>query len=182
LATVYLKSKKHTINYTTRMDLIKPELGLLFWMVVSFLIVFFLLKKFAWKPILDMLKERETSIESALQAAENAKFEMARLQANNEQLIQEAKAERDNILKAAREAKENMISEAKDKATQEADRLIKIARENIHNEKMAAITDLKNQVALLSVEIAEKLIKAELANKESQKDLINKYLEEAKLN
>lgn len=164
------------------MDLIKPELGLLFWMVVSFLIVFFLLKKFAWTPILQMLKERETSIEAALQSAEKAKLEMARLQANNEQLIQEAKAERDAILKAARDAKELMISEAKTKATEEADRLIKIARENINNEKMAAITDLKNQVANLSVEIAEKLIKAELANKESQKDLINRYLEEAKLN
>lgn len=164
------------------MDLIKPELGLLFWMVVSFLIVFFLLKKFAWTPILQMLKERETSIETALQSAEKAKLEMARLQANNEQLIQEAKAERDAILKAARDAKELMISEAKTKATEEADRLIKIARENINNEKMAAITDLKNQVANLSVEIAEKLIKAELANKESQKDLINRYLEEAKLN
>ncbi|UPT68793.1 MAG: F0F1 ATP synthase subunit B [Sphingobacteriales bacterium JAD_PAG50586_3] len=164
------------------MDLIKPELGLLFWMVVSFLLVFFLLKKFAWTPILEMLKERETSIENALQAAEKAKLEMARLQANNEQLIQEAKAERDAILKSARDAKEMMISEAKAKATEEADRLIKIARENINNEKMAAITDLKNQVANLSVEIAEKLIKVELSNKESQKDLINKYLEEAKLN
>lgn len=164
------------------MDLIKPELGLLFWMVVSFLIVFFLLKKFAWTPILQMLKERETSIETALQSAEKAKLEMASLQANNEQLIQEAKAERDAILKAARDAKDQMIAEAKTKATEEADRLIKIARENINNEKMAAITDLKNQVANLSVEIAEKLIKVELANKESQKDLINKYLEEAKLN
>jgi F-type H+-transporting ATPase subunit b len=107
---------------------------------------------------------------------------MARLQANNEQLIQEAKAERDNILKAARDAKDSIIAEAKSRANEEADRLIKIARENINNEKMAAITDLKNQVANLSVEIAEKLIKVELANKESQKDLINKYLEEAKLN
>jgi F-type H+-transporting ATPase subunit b len=151
-------------------------------MVISFLIVFFLLKKFAWKPILEMLDEREKTIETALQSAEKAKDEMARLQANNEQLIQEAKAERDNILKAARDAKDSIIAEAKSRANEEADRLIKIARENINNEKMAAITDLKNQVANLSVEIAEKLIKVELANKESQKDLINKYLEEAKLN
>lgn len=164
------------------MELVKPDIGLLFWMVISFLIVFFLLKKFAWKPILEMLDEREKTIETALQSAEKAKDEMARLQANNEQLIQEAKAERDNILKAARDAKESIISEAKSRANEEADRLIKIARENINNEKMAAITDLKNQVANLSVEIAEKLIKVELANKESQKDLINKYLEEAKLN
>lgn len=164
------------------MDLIKPEIGLLFWMVLSFLIVFFLLKKFAWTPILSMLKEREESIENALQAAEKAKFEMARLQANNEQLIQEAKAERDAILKSARDAKENMISEAKEKATEEADRLIAIARETINNEKMAAVTELKNQVAKLSVEIAEKIIKGELANKDSQKELIGKYLEEAKLN
>jgi F-type H+-transporting ATPase subunit b len=164
------------------MELVKPDIGLLFWMVISFLIVFFLLKKFAWKPILEMLDEREKTIETALQSAEKAKDEMARLQANNEQLIQEAKAERDNILKAARDAKDSIIAEAKSRANEEADRLIKIARENINNEKMAAITDLKNQVANLSVEIAEKLIKVELANKESQKDLINKYLEEAKLN
>lgn len=164
------------------MDLIKPDIGLLFWMVVSFLLVFFLLKKFAWTPILEMLKEREQSIETALQSAEKAKLEMARLQANNEQLIQEAKAERDAILKSARDAKDSIIGEAKDKATEEANRLIAIARETINNEKMAAVTELKNQVAKLSVDIAEKIIKGELANKDSQKDLIGKYLEEAKLN
>lgn len=164
------------------MDLIKPEIGLLFWMVVSFLLVFFLLKKFAWKPILDMLKEREQNIESALHAAEKAKLEMARMQADNLQLLQEAKAERDAILKAARETSESMINDAKEKASEEANRLIAVARETINNEKMAAITELKNQVAGLSLEIAEKLLKSELSNKDSQKDIINKYLEEAKLN
>jgi F-type H+-transporting ATPase subunit b len=164
------------------MELVKPDIGLLFWMVVSFLIVFVLLRKFAWKPILEMLDEREKAIETALQSAEKAKEEMARLQANNEQLVQEAKAERDAILKLARDTKDNIIAEAKEKATVEADRLTAIARENINNEKMAAITELKNQVAQLSVEIAERLIKVELSNKESQTTLINKYLEEAKLN
>lgn len=164
------------------MELVKPDIGLLFWMVVSFLLVFFLLKKFAWKPILDMLKERETSIENALGAAEKAKDEMARLQATNEQLLVEARAERDAMLKLARDAKDAIVAEAKDKATEEANRMIAIARETIKNEKMAAVTELKNQVAQLSVEIAERIIKTELKSDESQKQIINKYLEEAKLN
>lgn len=164
------------------MELVKPDIGLLFWMLVSFLTVFFLLKKFAWKPILDMLSEREKTIEGALQAAEKAKEEMARLQANNEALLQEARAERDAMLKAARDAKDAIVAEAKDKAKEEADRMITIARETIKNEKMAAVTELKNQVAQLSLEIAEKIIKSELGNSDSQKQIINKYLEEAKLN
>lgn len=164
------------------MELVKPDIGLLFWMLVSFLTVFFLLKKFAWKPILDMLSEREKTIEGALQAAEKAKDEMARLQANNEQLLLEARAERDAMLKAARDAKDSIVAEAKDKAKEEADRMIAIARETIKNEKMAAVTELKNQVAQLSLEIAEKIIISELANNDNQKQIINKYLEEAKLN
>lgn len=164
------------------MELVKPDIGLLFWMLVSFLAVFFLLKKFAWKPILEMLSEREKTIETALQAAEKAKEEMARLQANNEQLLLEARTERDAMLKAARDAKDSIVAEAKDKAKEEADRMIAIARETIKNEKMAAVTELKNQVAQLSLEIAEKIIISELANNDNQKQIINKYLEEAKLN
>jgi F-type H+-transporting ATPase subunit b len=164
------------------MELVTPDIGLLFWMTLSFLIVLFLLTKFAWKPINQMLKERDKSIEDALAQAEKAKEEMAKLNADNERLIREAQQERDNILKAAREAKEQMISEAKGKAKEEADKLVASARESIENERKAAITDIKNQVALLSMEIAEKLIKKELSTDAGQKELTGKLIGEIKLN
>ena len=128
------------------MELVKPSIGLIFWMAVSFSIILFLLKKFAWKPILGMIKEREQSIENALAAAENAKEEMKALQSNNERILVEARAERDQLLKDAREIREKMIADAKGLATKEGERLLTIARDNIQNEKMAAITELKNQV------------------------------------
>jgi F-type H+-transporting ATPase subunit b len=164
------------------MELVTPDIGLLFWMTLSFLIVLFLLTKFAWKPINQMLKERDKSIEDALAQAEKAKAEMTKLNADNERLIREAQQERDNILKAAREAKEQMISEAKGKAKEEADKLVASARESIENERKAAITDIKNQVALLSMEIAEKLIKKELSTDAGQKELTGKLIGEIKLN
>jgi F-type H+-transporting ATPase subunit b len=164
------------------MELVTPDIGLLFWMTLSFLIVLFLLTKFAWKPINQMLKERDKSIEDALAQAEKAKEEMAKLNADNERLIREAQQERDNILKTAREAKEQMISEAKGKAKEEADKLVASARESIENERKAAITDIKNQVALLSMEIAEKLIKKELSTDAGQKELTGKLIGEIKLN
>lgn len=164
------------------MELVKPDLGLIFWMIVSFSIILFLLAKFAWKPILGMIKEREESIENALAAAEKAKEEMKALQSNNERILAEAKAERDTLLKEAREMKEKIISEAKTSATKEGERLLKIARENIQNEKMAAITELKNQVATLSIEIAEKILKSELSSDEKQKTLVNNLLKDVNLN
>lgn len=164
------------------MELVKPSIGLIFWMVVSFSIILFLLKKFAWKPILTMIKEREQSIENALAAAEKAKADMAVLQSDNERILAEARAERDVLLKEAREMKEQIISEAKGAATKEGDRLLKIARENIQNEKMAAITELKNQVATLSIEIAEKILKSELSSDEKQKSLVNNLLKDVNLN
>jgi F-type H+-transporting ATPase subunit b len=164
------------------MELIKPDYGLIFWMLLSFGILVFLLTKFAWKPILKALKDREQTIEDSLRAAENARKEMAKLKADNEKLLAEARNERDKILKEARETKEKIINEARGKASQEADRLIKIARETIHNEKMAAITDLKNQVANLSIEIAEKIIRQQLAADEKQKALIAEMLKDVKLN
>src|ERR1700741_255862 len=118
------------------MELVKPAFGLIFWMCISFGIIFFLLKKFAWKPILNMLSERETSIQNALDAAEKAKEEMKALQSNNERILAEAKNERDSMLKEAREIREKMIAEAKGLAAKEGDRLLKAARENIQNEKM----------------------------------------------
>jgi len=164
------------------MNLITPEIGLVFWMTLTFLTVLFLLSKFAWKPIMNAIKERELSIENALSSAENAKKEMAKLQSNNEQLLRDAQLERDALLKSAREAKEMIVSEARTKATEEAERIIAIAREAIKNEKMAAITELKNQVAILSLEIAEKLVKQNLASDENQKELSNKLIADLKLN
>jgi F-type H+-transporting ATPase subunit b len=164
------------------MDLVNPAIGLLFWMTVSFLIILFLLTKFAWKPILKMIKEREDSIENALSSAEKAKAEMKALQSDNERILAEARAERDTLLKEAREMKESIIAEAKNAASKEGDRLLKAARENIQNEKMAAITELKNNVATLSIEIAEKILKSELSSDEKQKTLVNSLLKDVNLN
>ena len=164
------------------MELVKPSIGLIFWMIVSFSIILFLLKKFAWKPILEMIKEREDSIEKALASAENAREEMKVLQSNNERILNEAKQERDQLLKEAREIKEKIIAESKATASKEGERLLKIARENIQNEKMAAITDLKNQVATLSIDIAEKILKTELSSDEKQKNLVTTLLKDVNLN
>ncbi len=164
------------------MELVKPEFGLIFWMSLTFLIVLIILKKFAWGPILGIIKERETSIEKALNSAQKAKEEMASLQENNERLMATARADRDLLLKEAREAKETIINEAKVKAVSEANRLISSARDTITNEKNAAITELKNQVAAMSIEIAEKIIRHELANDDKQKTLVSSLLKEVNLN
>ena len=164
------------------MKLVTPDIGLLFWMLVSFTIVLFLLKKYAWKPILTMLDNREKFIADALDSAEKAKKEMKALQSDNERILVEAKAERDLLLKDAREIREKMISEAKGLANKEGERLLKTARENIQTEKMAAISELKNQVAVLSIEIAEKILKAELSSDEKQKSLVKNLLQDVNLN
>jgi len=164
------------------MGLILPDTGLVIWMSITFLIVLFILKKFAWKPILKGIHDRESSIENALKAAENAKAEVANLKAENERILADARAERDNMIREARELRESMISEAKNKAKSEGDKMLAAARESIHNEKMAAITDLKNQVAQLSIDIAEKIIARELSSENKQKELIGDLLKEVKLN
>ncbi len=164
------------------MELVKPAFGLIFWMFVSFALILFLLKKFAWKPILEMLDEREKTISDALNSAQRAKEEMTALRAGNEKLLQEARNERDNLLKEAREAKEMIINEARAKATDASDKILASARENISNEKMAAITELKNYVATLSIEIAEKVLKQELADPNKQKELVQTLLKDTKLN
>src|ERR1700752_2130284 len=139
------------------MELVQPALGLIFWMLVTFAIIFFILKKFAWKPILNMIKEREQGIEKALKSADEAMETMRELKAGNEKILAEARNEKDNILKDARETKDAIIAEAKTKAKQEADKLVAQARETINAEKMAAIAELKAQVATLSIDIAEKI-------------------------
>ncbi len=164
------------------MELVTPAIGLVFWMCLTFGIILFILKKFAWKPILKMLEERETSIQSALDAAKKAKEEMTSLQASNEKILQEARVERDRILKEARETKDSIIAKAKSTAGKEAERLVASARENIQNEKMAAITELKNQVASLSIQIAEKILKTELSSDDKQKALVKTLLDDVSLN
>ena len=164
------------------MELVQPALGLIFWMLVSFLIVLFILGKFAWKPILNALKERETSIEDALKSADKAREAMENLKSDNEKLLAEARAERERMLREARDTKDAIINEAKGKAAAEANRLLQMAREAINNEKMAAITELKNQVANLSIEIAEKILREQLKDASKQKELAEKYLKEVKLN
>ena len=164
------------------MELITPSIGLVFWTTIVFVLLIILLTKFAWKPILASIKERENSIEQALNAAENAKKEMQKLQADNEKFLRDARAERDLLLKEARDAKDAMIAEAKGKATSEAEKIIKQARETINMEKLAAINELKISVGTLAVEIAEKIIKEQLSSDDKQKSLVSNLLQEANLN
>ncbi len=164
------------------MGLVTPALGLVFWTTLAFLIVLFLLKKMAWKPILESIKEREKSISDAIESAKKTQEEMARLKASNEDLMKQAREDRDILLKEARDTRDAIVAEAKTKATQEADRILATARENIKNEKMAAVSELKNQVAVLSIEIAEKILKNELSKDEKQKSLVNNLVEEINLN
>ncbi|MET2983861.1 F0F1 ATP synthase subunit B [Aureibaculum conchae] len=164
------------------MDLVTPGFGLVFWTGITFLILLFLLRKFAWKPILGAVSEREDSIKNALLEADKARQEMQNLKSDNEKILKEARAERDAMLKEAREMKNNVISEAKDEAKAQANKIIEQAKSTIQNEKLAAITDLKNQVADLSIDIAEKVLKEQLSNKDKQEKLVESMLTEVKLN
>ncbi len=164
------------------MDLVTPGIGLIFWTSLVFFILVFVLAKFAWKPILGAVKEREEAIDNALKSAEQARADMENLQADNEKLLKEAREERDIILKEARTMKENTISEAKDAATAEADKIIASAKEQIEHEKMAAITELKNQVASLSIEMAEKVLRAELKDQKAQTEMVERMVDDVKLN
>ncbi|MCQ2375812.1 MAG: F0F1 ATP synthase subunit B [Salinivirgaceae bacterium] len=163
------------------MDLVTPAVGLIFWTVLIFLILVFLLYKFAWGPILGMVNKRTKSIEDALNAAEIARKEMANLKAENDQVLKEARIERDKILNEARELKEKIIAESQEKAKAESQKIIDQALALIENEKRAAINELKNEVATLSVEIAEKVLGKELADKQSQSALIDDLLKQSKL-
>ena len=168
--------------HTIFLNLLAPAVGLTFWTGIVFLILMFLLAKFAWKPILNAVNERESSIEEALKAAENAKEEMAKLNADNEKILAEARLERDKVLKEAKEAADKMIADAQAKATSEGERLIANAKEAIDNEKKAALTEVKNQVAVLSIEVAEKILRKELSTKDSQKELVDGLISEVTLN
>jgi F-type H+-transporting ATPase subunit b len=156
--------------------------GLFIWQTVIFLGLIFLLKKFAWKPILDAVNEREEGIKNALLSAESAKKEMQNLKSDNEKLLAEARAERDSLMKEAREIKDKMINDAKTEAQAAGEKMIAQAKAAIESEKNAAMTDLKNQVSSLSLEIAEKVLRDELSNKDSQTKLVEKMLGDTKLN
>lgn len=158
------------------------SMGLFVWQTVLFVTLIFLLKKYAWGPILSSIEDREQGIKDALDSAQNARQEMETLSADNQKILQEAKIERDSILKEAREMKESIISEAKSAASTEADKVIESARKQIQTEKLAAITELKNQVANLSIDIAEKVLKSELADKQKQKEFVEAALNDADLN
>ncbi|MDC0388896.1 F0F1 ATP synthase subunit B [Flavobacteriaceae bacterium] len=157
------------------------SIGLFFWQTVIFVCLIFLLKKYAWKPILDSVNEREEGIKNALLSAEKAKEEMASLQSDNEQTLKKARLERDGLLKEAKEIKQKLIDDAKNEASAEAKKILIQAQETIKSEKNAAIVDLKNQVANLSVEIAEKVLKEKLSNDKSQMELVKELVKDVSL-
>ena len=161
------------------MELVSPGIGLIFWMLVSFGIVVFITLKYIWPSILGGLKEREEDIASSLEEAKKAREEMKSLQSDNEALIKEAKNQRDEIVKEANAIKSDILSQAKATATLEGNRIVEEAKKRIEQEKMAAITELKNEVADLSISIAEKLIKTELSAKNKEKALMDKLIKEA---
>jgi len=154
---------------------------LFFWQTIIFILLIFLLKKYAWKPILDAVNEREEGIKNALLSAEKAKEEMASLQSDNEETLKKARAERDSLLKEAREIKQQLIDDAKNEAQSEAKKIISQAQETIQNEKKAAISDLKNQVATLSIDIAEKVLKEKLSDDKTQMNLVKDLVKDVTL-
>ena len=158
------------------------SVGLFFWQSLLFIALILLLKKFAWGPILTAVEEREYGIKDALEAAEKAKAEMQALNADNERILAEARIERDALLKEAREIKDGIVNDAKELANTEADKILTTAKDQINNEKMKAMTELKNTVATLSIDIAEKVLRSELTDKKKQEDLVENALKETELN
>jgi F-type H+-transporting ATPase subunit b len=155
--------------------------GLFFWQLLIFIFLVLLLKKFAWKPILDTVNERESSIKDAMSEADKARNEMAAIQESNQKVLKEARAEREALLKDARNTGAEIVAQAKTDAKTEANKIISQAQESIQNEKRAAVNELKNQVAQISLEIAEKVIDTELANKDKQAQLVDKLLKDSSL-
>jgi len=164
------------------MDLVTPSIGIIFWTVIAFVFLLILLRILAWKPILEAIREREQSIDDALNQAELAKVEMSRLTAQNEELMKSARAERDLILKEAKTLKDNIVNEAKTQAHNEGVKLIEKARIEIDNQKKAALAELKDQVSTLSIEIAERVLRGQLSDKAKQQDLVANLLKEVELN
>ena len=164
------------------MDLLLPHLGLIVWTFLAFIIVLFILKKFAWTAILKGLSERESNIADAIASAEKVKQEMAQLKNDNEALLQTAREERATLLKEAKEMKDKIIAEAKEEAKNQAAKIVSDANASIQHQKMAALTDIKNQVGKMVVEVSEKILRRELSDKSQQESYISKLAEEIKLN
>jgi F-type H+-transporting ATPase subunit b len=164
------------------MELLTPGLGLMIWNLLAFLILLLILRKFAWKPILGSLKTRENNIADSLATAERVKAEMAQLKSENEALLAKAREERAQLLKEARDIKDRIINEAKEQAKVEANKIITDAQAAITQQKMAALTDVKNQVGNLVIEVAEKVLRRELGDKAQQETFIKKLADEVKLN
>jgi F-type H+-transporting ATPase subunit b len=164
------------------MELLTPSFGLLFWTLLAFIIVFILLKKYAWKPILSSLDQREKGIADSLETAEKVKREMAELKSENEALLVKAREERGAMLKEARDTKDRIINEAREGAKIEANKIIIEAQQAINTQKMAALTDVKNQVGKLVIEVTEKILRKELSNKEAQEAHIRDLVGEVKMN
>ncbi len=158
------------------------SLGLFIWQTLLFVLLLLLLRKYAWKPILNAVNEREDGIKNALAEAENARLEMENITADNERILKEARSERETLLKEAREMKDKMIAEAKDQAQEEANKIIRQAQASIESEKKAALAELKSEVAALSVDIAEKVVRKELSGKEKHLELVDSMLEDVTLN
>ena len=164
------------------MELLLPKLGLMVWVLVAFLIVFFLLKKFAWKPIMTGLNEREGNIAEAIAIAEKVKLEMAQLKNDNEKLLMQAREERAMMIKEAKETKDKMIADAKEEARAQASKIMIDANAAIQHQKMAALTEIKNTVGNLVIEVSEKVLRKELANKSEQENYISTLTQDLKLN
>jgi F-type H+-transporting ATPase subunit b len=163
-------------------NLTTPAIGTIFWTTLIFLVFFLILKKYAWKPILSAVKEREEIIKGSLESAEKARKEMLKLKSDNEAILRKAREEREELLKDARETGDKIIAEAKSKASEEAGKLVEKARTGIEREKAKALAEINDQVAYLSVEIASKLLREKLSDDEKQNRLIEKYLKEIDLN
>jgi F-type H+-transporting ATPase subunit b len=164
------------------MDLLTPELGLFVWTLIAFLAVFFILRKFAWRPILSSLNEREKGIADSIAAADRVKKEMGQMQAENEKLMMQAREERSQMLKEAKDMKDRIVNEAKDQAKAEANKIIADAQQQIQQQKMAALTDVKNEIGNLAVEVAEKILRKQLANTEDQNQYVSMLAGDIKLN
>jgi F-type H+-transporting ATPase subunit b len=164
------------------MELLTPDIGLVAWSTIAFLTVLFILKKFAWGPILSALGEREKSITDALESAENARKEMAALTQKNEEILQAAREERTNILREANQVKEQIVAEAKERAQTDAAKILADAKEDIEVQKNAVMAELKNAAAALSLEIAEKVLVKELSDKGAQEKFVNELADKASLN
>lgn len=170
------------ILFLADFSVIRPEPGLLIWTILIFAAFWFMMAKFAFKPIQQGLKKREDDIRNSLQEAQRARDEVANMQAKNEALLAEAREERSNILKEAKAAKENIINEAKEKAKEEAQKIVANARRDIENQRLAAITDLKNQSGKMAIQIAELLLRKELADKADQESYVKSLVDEIKMN